>query len=71
MLTAAPISGRELAARGIASFADGELVEAAIDAARRLAAVHVTRLALWRLARRSGSSWPATARAIIGSAAVP
>jgi len=71
MLGAAPISGDELAARGVATVVDGDLVNAAMAAARRIAAVHPTRLLLWRLARSSGSPWPATARAIIGSAAVP
>jgi enoyl-CoA hydratase len=70
MVGAAPISGDELAARGVAEVADGDLVNAAMAAARRIAAVHSTRLLLWRLARSSGTPWTATARAIIGSAAV-
>lgn len=71
MLGGAPISSHELAARGVAAVADGDLVTAATAAARRIASVHATRLLLWRLARSSGSPWLVAARAIIGSAAVP
>jgi enoyl-CoA hydratase/carnithine racemase len=71
MIAGAPISGRELAARGIAVAADGDVVAAARAVAARLAAVPHTRLLLWRAFRASRSRWPAAARAIIGSAAVP
>ena len=71
LLGGAPISGHELAARGVAAIADGDVEEAALGAARRIAAVHETRLRLWRLARSSGSPCAAAARAIIGSALVP
>ena len=71
MIAGAPISGRELAARGIAVAADGDVVAAARAVAARLAAVPQARLMLWRACRASRSRWPAAARAIIGSAAVP
>jgi len=71
LLGGAPISSHELAMRGVAALAGGDVEEAALDAARRIAAVHETRLLLWRLARSSGSPCPAAARAIIGSALVP
>lgn len=71
MVAGAPITGRELAACGVAAAGGGDVVAAALAIAERMAAVPPGRLWLWRAMRGSRSRRAAAARAIIGSAAVP